>query len=121
MATDRPLALLLVLVAWPARASAQTSPSDDLAADEFEPNDSFTTATPLADGTTTGLSVETDDVDIYAVNATGDLDMALPDCDELVPLVVSEGTSDEESLSCLPTRNRTYYIAVYGCQSATGS
>ncbi len=93
--------------------------------DEFEPNDSADAAADLS-GSHTGLQICSGDTDWFAIStsgtvtiqfdhASGDLDMATYDAGGN-RLDVSQGTSDQETLSV----SAGTFLKVYGYNGATG-
>jgi len=132
------VALALAVGASPVQAQVTTPNNgtvDDGPADA-EPNDSFENATAVGNGTYGNLTVTEGDVDVYAVNVTtgqqfsariefensvGDLDMVLVDRERVIPLAVSDGIADNESITYVPRTNATYYVGVYGFSNATGA
>jgi len=118
-------------------AQAQGNDStQDSEGDQFEPNDDFDTATPVGDGMFGNLTIEDSDVDVYAVNVTagqplsasiafehdeGDLDMALLDRNRLKAIAVSDGVTDNESVSYVPAESGTVYVVVAGSLNATNT
>jgi hypothetical protein len=140
--TGRTLLVVLVALALAVGAGpvqAQVSTPNNGTGDsplDTEPNDGFANATAVGDGTYGGLTITEGDVNVYAVNVTagqqlsariefessvGDLDMVLVDPDRVVPLAVSDGIADNESITYVPRTNATYYVGVYGFANATGS
>jgi len=140
--TGRTLLVVLVTLALAVGASpvqAQvTTPNNGTANNgtvDAEPNDSFENATAVGDGTYENLTITEGDVDVYAVNVTagqqfsariefensvGDLDMVLVDRERVIPLAVSDGIDDSESITYIPRSNDTLYVGVYGFSNATG-
>lgn len=101
---------------------------------DFEPNDGIENATNVTNGTYTGLSIDEDDFDTYAVelapgetltaaisfsHAEGDLDMGLVGPDGQETLAISESTTDGENISYEASEAGTHYLVVYGYQNAT--
>lgn len=126
------LALAVTVGASPIQAQQTPAGNETI---DAEPNDDFENATAIEDGTYENLTITEGDVDVYALNVTegqqfsvriefdndtGDLDMVLVDRDRVVPLAVSDGIADNESLTYVPRNDATYYVGVYGFSNATG-
>ena len=130
------MATLLVCIvaasaATGAAAATQGTPDDDT----FEPNDDFSTATPIEPGTYEGLNVSTFDQDVYAVeldagesvsasinfaHGQGDLELYLVGPNRTV-VAASESETNDESVSAVAQQAGTYYLVVRGFQTATNT
>lgn len=129
--------LLVALLTASALAAAPVAgASAQLSGDQFEPNDDFQNATPITDGSYSGLTVEAGDVDVYAVDldageslsaavafshAEGDIDVALADATGQRIVAASESETDGESISYVAPSAGTYYFVVYGFAGASAA
>jgi hypothetical protein len=103
--------------------------------DQLETNDGMATATPLAFGTPVQATICPGNIDLFTfelgagerliadasfVNAAGDLDISLHDSSG-TRIAIAQSTSDDEQLTATVTAGGTYYLMVYGYQSATNA
>ncbi|WP_313695069.1 PPC domain-containing protein [Halorarum halobium] len=130
------LACLLATSAFAGTAAAAgttNGTNPQTGAQQFEPNNSFDTATEITPGTYEGLNVTTFDVDVYEIELTanesmsasinftheeGDLELYLVGPNETI-LLRNESATDGESFSYVPERNGTFYLVVTGFQGQT--
>src|SRR5688572_13138936 len=122
-----------------ADAADAADPADgaDIAPDEYEPNETPTTATPIEPGTYADVTISpADDVDYYTfstpgggdvtidvafTHATGDIDVRLFNSTSTTPLGASASEDDDERIpmtGTLAITPGTYYINVYSARGA---